>query len=292
MTTIVNVKPDETCIVMPMDRTHESKEGMTATGFNVMIGKKVRRHETAAFELPGTGLKVKFVIRKASNFHSLGLPVKQSVFSDMFITQIILVEPDDDIFQIEVNETNKGFLTSDSDSYTLIQPQAEHEFRLLRADDLDYFYYTIDIFGKIWKPEFANTSPGSTCTDVVDLKVGEYVIKTSKSLLTKNSVMFERIFEEDDAEEVEVSDFSIEVVREMVRFMMHGYCSGWTKRGDELAIIGDLYKVKGMIEFAAEKKKLLQAMEAGTAVSEGEEVKPDVSSTRATGQLTSWEPNQ
>lgn len=267
MTTIFNVNPDKTCIVIPKDRSHESKEGMTATGFEVMLGKKVRCHETAAFELPGTGMKVKFTIRKATNFYGQNVEVDDSVFSsDTFITQIILVEPVDDIFLIKMNDENEGFLTSGCDSFTQIERQSEEKVSLVGAHVLNNFSYTIDIFGKIWKPEFANITPSHAQSDHVTLTVGHDEVVTNKSLLTKNSVVFRNILDEEADDEVEVSDFSVEAVHEMVRFMMHGYCGGWTKRGDELIRIADHYKVEGMMEFAGEKKKMLQALEDGTGM--------------------------
>lgn len=113
-----------------------------------------------------------------------------------------------------------------------------------------------------WKPEFMDLTKGQVMD--ITLKVGEEEIRTSKSLLITNSVVFKDIIDGDLTNDViHVEEFPFTMVQEMVRFMIHGYCGLWGKYCDELARIADHYKVKGMSDLAAEKKKLLHEMRTG-----------------------------
>lgn len=72
--------------------------------------------------------------------------------------------------------------------------------------------------------------------------------------------MFEHDTKEKRTGVVEITDFSFEVVQEMVRAMMEGACGLWYTQSEALATIADKYNIHSLIQAANQKKRVMNSI--------------------------------
>ena len=175
--------------------------------------------------------------------------------------QIRLIEPADDIIQVDINGFPGSVLLNGVSSAVfqtkLADAQVSHD---------NYHYYAKLIPFRMttafkWKLTFLSTTRVSSDAVTVQLKTLDGTVAADKESLVSKSDVFKAMFDHDSKEAlsgvVEISDFSLEVVTQMARYALHGYCSGWTKHYDQLLAIADKYNIEGMKKLAEEKKGLM-----------------------------------
>jgi hypothetical protein len=237
------------------DAETETGVSLRSSSFLVALRSDVRLYETPVFELKGTDLKVKLLIRKASNVHNRYITI---LLKYAYLIQFVLVEPLDDVFEIQVNG-KEGFLTSESDSFTC----CDDPKNLWSTSSKQSLLFPMEVLNFMlpWKSEFNVIEPAGIKEPVI-LSVGEKQVRIEKYLLTSKSAVFKSIIADEHFDGlIEVTGFPFEVVQEMVRFLVHGYCSGWKKYGKDLHGIASHFQIKDMVKLAKEKKKLLKKMQ-------------------------------
>ena len=206
--------------------------------------------ETNEFTVPGSQVIVK--LKRFTNGGTSGPDP---------LVQVHLVEPANDIISVSISRMYeipgvKMVLRSNSKSVMFAATMTD---LALTAPNLNrYFSFTMSVVCP-WKKIFMNLTPDHP-SDVV-IRVQGKDISTTKVILTTKSDVFAAMFTHDTKEKrtgvVEITDFSFQVVQEMVRFLMHDYCTGWDGQYEKLAAIADKYDIAGMKKLAAEKKALL-----------------------------------
>ena len=203
--------------------------------------------ETNEFQIPDSGVIVK--LRPSTN----------AVTSRDQLLLVHLVEPAHDIIPVTVEGLTKlsneqTVLRSNSRSTMLCASLTN--FAMTYTSRRFSFWLTVEC---PWKKEFRILTPDQPA-DVI-IRVGGKDIPTTEAILRAKSDVFAAMFTHDTKEKqtgiVEISDFSFQVVQEMVRFLMHDYCTGWDGQYEKLAAIADKYDIVGMKKLAAEKKVLL-----------------------------------
>ena len=203
--------------------------------------------ETNEFNIPGSEVIVK--LRPANNMSHTG----------SLAAQFVLVEPRDDIIKVFVeggsrSQSNERLLRNE---ISLVFVEKKVETKLPRPTTCCLPF--IITCKSQWKHEFLNLDP-SDPADVTIIVDGQR-IPTTEAILTSKSDVFAAMFAHDTKEKqtrtVEIKDFSFEVVQEMIRFMMHNYCTLWDGQMEALTSIAEKYNIADMKKLAHEKHLLL-----------------------------------
>jgi hypothetical protein len=237
--------------------------GLCYSAFVLAVKAGFEKCETPVMELRGTGMKVKFRIWKDTNVSQEHV---QEGLTHMIGYQMLLVEPADDVVVIASNGrplTDASILVGDDRSCKIMTLCKNSTTAYSSLSEMIIAWLTF--YGCPWKPEFNVIEP-EQMDDPVVLKVGAEKIKVSKSLLISKSDVIKSMIESDKfAGVIQVNDFSFEVVKEMVRFVIHGYCTGWAKHSEELIKIAAHFQVKRMMELAVEKKGFINQIDMITS---------------------------
>lgn len=226
----------ETCYPSPTSRTSFKRGCLITTS---------QFEETNEFTIPGSDVVVK--LRPAKNLGVFG----------SFAVQVVLVQPHKDIIRASFGPRQKFASCARSGNVSLTAVlDVEDVKTTLSSFKAAHFFISTDSH---WKKSFLNLTPA----DVPDVTIhvdGKH-IPTTEKILTKKSDVFRAMFEHDTKEKqtriVKITDFSFEVVQEMVRFLMHDYCTLWDGHYDDLQAIADKYNINGMKQLAVGKKELL-----------------------------------
>ena len=206
--------------------------------------------ETNEFRIPGSEVVVTL---RPTSINAVGT-------SGTKLLMIHLVEPADDIIPATVPTLTvlsgaATVLRSNQKSTLMCAPM-----KALTLESPNNYRVSFSLTVKCpWKKHFMTLTPDQPA-DVV-IRVEGKDIPTTEAILTTKSDVFAAMFTHDTKEKqtgvVEITDFSFQVVQEMVRFLMHDYCTGWDGQYEKLAAIADKYDIAGMKKLAAEKKALL-----------------------------------
>lgn len=207
------------------------------------------QYVTPAFHPYGSEILIKLKIRQRCNSSSAAPGI-----------QLILVEPEDDIISLMVNDT-QAFLTSSADSFVSYVSDGSLDHGMNSSTLKKYMFSLLLPDGVQWRTAFRNLNlPEANVT----LRMGDTELVTRKELLTAHSDVFKAMFDHNTLEKqtsvVTINDFSFEVVREMIRFMMHGTCALWHKHWEDLSAIADKYQVEGMRQLALTKKQWIDEL--------------------------------
>ena len=204
--------------------------------------------ETNEFQIPGSEVVVK--MRPAKNVHVSGSLVAQFVLVELAMTSLELT------CLRQVVAICRSYFRSNANS--LVYGERHVETKLTEGTTARSALFTIKCDSQ-WKHEFMNLNP----PDPADLtiSVDDKRIPTTEAILTSKSDVFAAMFAYDTIERqsrtVEIKDFSFEVVQEMIRFMIHDYCTLGDGQMEALTSIAEKYNTIGMKKLADEKRLLL-----------------------------------
>ena len=246
-TTFLTAHPACLCLAVPeLPRNFMYSRN---SGFGLFLGENVNQYVTDAFCPFGSEIMIKLKIRQRSNSSNAEPAI-----------QILLVEPQDDIISLMVNDT-PAFLTGTADSFVSYKSDGALDHGMNSSAMKKYMFSMLLPDGIQWRTGFRNLDlPEPNVT----LRMGEVELMTRRELLIAHSDVFRAMFEHDLKEKqtsvVEINDFSFEIVKEMIRFMMHGTCALWHKHHEDLAAIADKYQIEGMKQLAVTKKQWIDEL--------------------------------
>lgn len=205
--------------------------------------------ETNEFTIPGTEVVVK--LRPADNV---------TVPDDSLAVQVILVQPHNDIIRVTGDQASRTglVLRSNSKSYVMTR---KTESIMIAAGYPARRVRVVLAPTSSWRKSFLNLIPDQPIDVTIEAEGRE--IGTTEAILCAESDVFKAMFAYETKERksrvVQIEDFSSLVVQEMIRFLMHDYCSEWDGHCEQLTNIADKYNISGMQKLAKEKKALLDA---------------------------------
>jgi hypothetical protein len=184
----------------------------------------------------------------------MGQPANAGIAPNTPSAQVILVEPAGDIIPVQGQVGTARFtgVIRSKNSLTLTSTGMEVKFPCSTKKVLSF---TIQVTDCPWSKSYLNLVPWNKPD--VTIRVDGNEIPTKIGILTKNSDVFKAMFNHDTKEKqtgvVEIEDFPFLVVQEMIRFLMHNYCSHWDGHYEQLAAIAEKYNIRGMKQLAAKK---------------------------------------
>ena len=139
----------------------------------------------------------------------------------------------------------------------------EVPFEALRETrDIHAMGFTLGVGTRWDRSRLTTTRDGKPA---VKLSTSKGSVMVDQEALTSKSDVFQDMFHHDTKERqtgvVKIVDHSLVVLTEMARFVVHDYCSGWTKHYDQLLAIADKYNIEGMKKLAEKKVLMDEAKE-------------------------------
>lgn len=203
--------------------------------------------ETNEFRIPDSEIVVK--LRPHAN-------AAKAVIN--LIAEVVLVEPAGDIIPVSTEVANVSFLGAIRSKNSLIISANQSDVSLYSTTQR-MISFMLEANNCPWKKSFLNLIPDKLADVIV--RVNNKDIPTTIAILSAKSDVFKAMFAHNTKEKqtgiVEIEDFSFLVVQEMIRFLMHDYCTHWDGHYEELEAIADKYNIVGMKELAGKKKQLL-----------------------------------
>ena len=248
-TTFLTAHPSSLCLAVPELPYQPDCRYDRNSGFSLFLGENVKQYVTPAFCPFGSEIMIKLKITQRLNSSN-----------PMNAVQILLVEPQNDIICIKVNN-RQAFLTGTADSFLASRSYCDMDHKKNPSGIMKEMFSMLLPDGIQWRTGYRNLDlPESNVT----LRMGEVELMTRRELLIAHSDVFRAMFEHDLKEKqtsvVEINDFSFEIVKEMIRFMMHGTCALWHKHHEDLAAIADKYQIEGMKQLALTKKQWIDEL--------------------------------
>lgn len=224
------------------------------TGLILLLQEGCVMTESNEFKMPGSGIVIK--LKQVTNIHGQE--------GKMLTVQVLLMQPERDVLQVRVSTDSSSAqpltaslckLSSDSRSLIL-------ELRPRRKMDLDgegsiyrSYVFSLEVVNNPWKESFASIAVTDPDLTIV-CKDGRQ-IETLKQLLGKSNVLQQKTTA-DNIKEISL-DYPLDIVQEMIRFLMHGYCCLWDSETHfpQLVRIAEELAIGGMRVLADNKKRLL-----------------------------------
>ena len=212
--------------------------------------------ETNEFRVPDSGILIKLI--QVTNIHGQE--------GKMLTVQVQLVQPRQDILSVRVRTDGRH----DSDPVSLCHVSSDSkslilELRPRRKIDLDgdgsvyrSYVFHLEVLNNPWSESYERIDVAKP--DIVILSAGGVQLPTLRQHLLKSPVLKEKLaLAGNDCQAIDLSSFSLQVVQEAIRFLMHGYCCLWdsAERDNLLRIATDL-GIQEMKTLAEQKLKLLQ----------------------------------